>query len=106
MFIQDTLERGDGTAVASGDAGMGFCITEDTADHFMGNGRRKEYDQIRRTDILQAFCHFWIYFCLALILSAQFLILSGHTFISAYDHYAHEGISFSLKLAHANRFDL
>ena len=47
MFIQDTLESGDRAAVAPCNAGMGFHITEDTADHFMGYGCSKEYDQIR-----------------------------------------------------------
>lgn len=89
MFIQDTLERCHGAAVGTCDAGVRFGIAENAADHFMGYGVGEENNQIRRTDILQSAGHFRIYLCFTFILSAQLLVLSGHAFIAAYDHYAH-----------------
>lgn len=66
------------------------CLFHRAADHFVGYGVRKKYDQVRASDLLAQACgHLGEYFCLAVEPSADLLILTYHSVMAAYDHNTH-----------------
>ena len=90
MFFQNAPKRVHGACVGTDRSHItSFCLLQRAAYHLMGNGIRKQNEQIRRADILQAICHFRIYLYLTLVLSAQIFILAGHAFIAADNYYTH-----------------
>ena len=89
VFVQNSLQCRHRAAVRSGNLCACSGITENTSDHFMGYGAGKKYDQIRRSYVFQPTRHLRIYLRFALILTTQFLILSGHTLIAAYNYNTH-----------------
>ena len=66
------------------------CLFHRAADHFVGYGVRKKYDQVRASDLFAQACgHLGEYFCLAVEPSADLLILTYHSVMAAYDYNAH-----------------
>ena len=67
-----------------------FRLFHRTADHFMGYGVCKEYDQIRASDLFAETCrHLSKNFCFAVEPLAYLFILTYHSVMAAYDNNTH-----------------
>lgn len=68
-------------------------LIQGTADHFVGYGIRKEYEQIRCADLfIQAGAHLGKDLCLTVVGFAYFFILADHPVMASDDNNTH-GIS-------------